>query len=74
MSTAQVLYQQYKALPKRYQKELKQLIEGDESEVFDDISMPAIMGAIEDVKLIRAGKLKTRPISELFKELRDEKI
>ena len=74
MSTAQVLYQQYKALPKRYQKELKQLIEEDESEVFDDISMPAIMGAIEDVKLIRAGKLKTRPISELFKELRDEKI
>lgn len=74
MSTAQILYDQYKVLPKKLRKELKQLINnGDEDEVFDDISMNAIKGALEDVKLLRVGKLKTRPIADLLKELADEK-
>ena len=71
MSTAQVLYQQYKALPKRYQKELKQLIEEDESEVIQ-INLPEFKKAVRQVKLFREGKVKTTPAREFLAELKKE--
>ena len=68
MSTAQVLYQQYKALPERLQKELKQLIVKDENELIE-INLSEFKKAVKQVKLLREGKIQARPISELFKEL-----
>jgi hypothetical protein len=72
MTTAQVIYEQYKVLPKRVKKELTALIIQEQEELYDDISLPAIKRAAENVKLLKAGKLKTRDIGELFKELEDE--
>jgi hypothetical protein len=72
MTTAQVIYEQYKVLPKRVKKELTALIIQEQEEVYDDISLPAIKQAVENVKLLRTGNLKTRDISELLKELKDE--
>ena len=71
MSTAQVLYQQYKALPERLQKELKQLIVKDENELIE-INLSEFKKAVKQVKLLREGKIQARPISELFKELENE--
>ena len=68
MRTAQVLYQQYKSLPQRLQKELKQLILEDENELIE-INLPEFKNAVKQVKLLREGKIQARPISELFKEL-----
>ena len=71
MSTAQVLYQQYKALPERLQKELKQLIVEDKNELIE-INLSEFKKAVKQVKLLREGKIQARPISELFKELENE--
>jgi hypothetical protein len=88
MTTAQVLYEQYKVLPPRIQRELKQMIveeakptstpnvDEDDDENGDTIriSMKALKDSIREVKLLKAGKQKGRPIEELFAELeREEK-
>ena len=65
MSTVQVLYQQYKALPKRLQKELKQLIVEDENELIE-INLSEFKKAVKQVKLLREGKLKTTPAREFL--------
>jgi|JI7StandDraft_1071085.scaffolds.fasta_scaffold73517_4 PHP family Zn ribbon phosphoesterase len=68
MSTAQILYKQYKALPKRLQNELKQLINTEEEELIE-INLPEFKKAVKQVKLLREGKIQARPVSELIKEL-----
>ncbi|MCP1382591.1 endonuclease Q family protein [Runella salmonicolor] len=68
MSTAQILYKQYKALPKRLQNELKQLINAEEEELVE-INLPEFKKAVKQVKLLREGKIQARPVSELIKEL-----
>jgi len=88
MTTAQVLFEQYKVLPKRIQQQFKQLIvQADQPagrpavpDVDDDgdtdthvsISLEALHTSIEQVKLLRAGKITGRPIEELFAELESE--
>ena len=91
MTTAQVLFEQYKVLPKRIQQQFKQLIVqadqpaarppaapvvADEDEEDTDthvsISMEALHASIEQVKLLRAGKITGRPVAELFAELESE--
>ena len=91
MTTAQVLFEQYKVLPKRIQQQFKQLIvqadqtaarpptpTADEDDDGDtdthiSISMEALHVSIEQINLLRAGKITGRPIEELFAELESEK-
>ena len=68
MRTAQVLYQQYKALPERLQKELKQLIVEDKNELIE-INLSEFKKAVKQVKPLREGKLKTTPAREFLAEL-----
>lgn len=84
MTTAQDFYQQYKELPPRVRQELKKMIvkeapfidedEDDDEENSDTIriSLKALKESIEQVKLFKAGKIKSRPISELLAELDNE--
>lgn len=82
MTTAQVLFRQYQVLPKRIRQELKELIiEAEKPSVDEDdndngdtirISMKALKESIREVKLLKAGKQKGRPIEELLAELKRE--
>lgn len=84
MTTAQVLFEQYKVLPKRIQRELKEMIiqeekptlaeEDDDDENGDTIriSIKALKDSIREVKKLKAGKQKGRPIEELLAELQRE--
>lgn len=88
MTIAQVLFEQYKVLPKRIQQQFKQLIvQADQPAVrlpaadeVDDgdtdthisISMEALHASIEQVKLLKAGKITGRPFAEFLAELADD--
>jgi hypothetical protein len=70
MSTAEILYEQYKVLPKKVQNELKALINTDDEEMVS-VSLKGLKRGLKEVKQIREGKIKARPVSELFKELKN---
>ncbi|MFY8009985.1 MAG: hypothetical protein ACOVNW_09800 [Flavobacterium sp.] len=70
MSAAQGFYEVYKALPKKVQKEVKLLIENDETV---EVSLKAIKQGLEEVKQIRDGKLPRKTFAELKKEIANEK-
>lgn len=83
MTTAQVLYEQYKVLPPRIRKELRKLIviesepvaeQEDDDENGDTIriSLKALKESIRDVKLLKAGKLKTTSFDDFLAELKHE--
>lgn len=82
MTIAQVLFQQYQVLSKRIRQELKELIiEAEKPPVDEDdndngdtirISMKALKESIREVKLLKSGKQKGRPIEELLAELKRE--
>lgn len=89
MTTAQVLFEQYKVLPKRIQQQFKQLItqadqpaarpsaapaadEDGDTDTTIRISRAALEVSIEQVKLLKAGKITGRPARELLAELRKE--
>ena len=87
MTTAQVLFEQYKQLPADSQQQLQKLILADklgvtllpnptnEDEDMDttiSISLEALYASIEQVKLLRAGKITGRPAREVLAELRKE--
>jgi len=81
MTTAQVLFEQYKVLPKRIQQQFKQLIVAadqsaarppvadEDTDTHVNISMEALHTSIEQIKLLRAGKAKLSTLEELFAEL-----
>lgn len=71
MSTAQILFEQYKVLPKKIRKQLRTLIEEEENE-YVDISLPHFKEAVKQVKLLKQGKLKTTDAREFLKELAAE--
>jgi polyhydroxyalkanoate synthesis regulator phasin len=71
MSTAQILFEQYKVLPEKIKKQLKTLIEEEETE-YVDISLPAFKDAVRQVKLLKQGKLETTDAREFMKELEAE--
>ena len=52
MNTAQILYEQFKVLPRRVKNELKTLIE-NEGDEYVDISLPAFKDAVKQVKLFK---------------------
>lgn len=85
MTTAQVLFEQYKVLPKHIQQQYKKLIleeerpgasvaQDDEDDTGDtiSISLEALHSSIEQVKLLKAGKITGRPAHEVLAELRAE--
>ncbi len=72
MSTAQIIYEQYKVLPKRVRQELKSLII-EEDEEQDMPLMAQIEQGLKEVKLIREGKLPTRTFADLKREMGDGK-
>lgn len=84
MTTAQVLYQHYKVLPQHIKKELKELIvkeapfideDEDEDEENGDtiwIAVEPLKEGLRELKLVLAGKQKTRPLSVLLAELENE--
>lgn len=72
MSTAQIIYEQYKVLPKRVQKELKELII-KEKESGDQPLLAQIEQGLNEVKLIREGKLPRRTFADLKREMSDAK-
>lgn len=81
MTTAQVLFEQYKVLPKRIQQQFKKLIVAadqpaarppaadEDTDTHISISMEALHTSIEQIKLLRAGKAKLSTLEELFAEL-----
>ena len=70
MSTAQGFYEVYKALPKKIQKEVKQLIESEET---IQVSVSAIENGLKEVKLIQEGKLSRKTFADFKRELANEK-
>jgi len=67
MTTAQIIYEQYKVLPKRVQKELKALIVKENEEEAPSLSlMEEIEESLKQVKLIRDGKLPRKNARDLF--------
>ena len=86
MTTAQILFEQYKVLPKCIQQQFKQLIvqadqpaarppavdaEGD-TDTHISISMEALHASIEQVKLLKEGKITSQPAREVLAEMRQE--
>jgi hypothetical protein len=66
MSTAQIIYEQYKVLPKRVRQELKALIIS-EAEAEKPISlMNEIEESLKQVKLIRDGKMPKRNMRDVL--------
>lgn len=82
MTTAQVLYQQYKVLPPRIKKELKELIvkeatfidedEDDENGNTIRIAVEPLKEGLRELKLVLAGKLKARAAREVLEEIEKE--
>ena len=72
MSTAQILYEQYKVLPKKVKAELKALINREEEEVMTDISLPAIHRGLDFIKKLKEGKVKTTNARQFLAELKEE--
>lgn len=72
MSTAQVIFEQYKVLPKDIKEELVALILDEQEEFYDDISLPSIKRTLEDINLLKEGKLKTTDARQFLSELEQE--
>lgn len=68
MSTAQIIYEQYKVLPKRVRQELKSLIISEEETKKPRSLMEEIEESMKQVKLIRDGKLPRRNMRDLLDE------
>lgn len=71
MTTAQVLFEQYKVLPPRIRHELKELINEDD----EDEKVPLreqIRQGMKEIRLIKDGKLKAKTLGELLQEIKDE--
>lgn len=71
MNTAQIIYEQYKVLPKRVRQELKQLIISEDEEEKSLSLMEEIEESLKQVKLIRDGKLPRRTFADLKQEMKD---
>ncbi|MFN3488618.1 MAG: hypothetical protein ACK4YV_05770, partial [Emticicia sp.] len=71
MSTAQIIYEQYKVLPKKVQNELIALINKDNDE-YVQVYLPSLIAGLNEMKLIREGKLEATSFEDFMKELKDE--
>ena len=71
MSTAQILFEQYKVLPPRIKRELKTLI-NQEAEEEKVPLREQIRQGMKEIRLIKEGKLQAQTLGELLKEMQDE--
>ena len=71
MSTAQILFEQYKVLPPHIKRELKTLI-NQEAEEEKVPLREQIRQGMKEIRLIKEGKLQAQTLSELLKEMQDE--
>jgi len=71
VSTAQIIYEQYKVLPQKVKNELIELINKDNDE-YVQLCLPELIEGLKELKLVFDGKVKARPVSELLKELGHE--
>jgi len=71
MSTAQIIYEQYKVLPKKVQNELLALINKNNDE-YVQVSLPSLIAGLNEMKLIREGKLEPTSFDDFMKDLKDE--
>ena len=69
MSTAQIIYEQYKVLPKRVRKELKALIIKEEEEM---TLMEGLEQSLKEVKLMREGKMPSRTFDDLKRDMKKD--
>lgn len=67
MNTAQIIYEQYKVLPKRVQKQLKALIISEKEQSLT--AMQEIEEGLKEVKLMREGKIPARSFADLKREM-----
>ena len=65
MNTATALFEVYRTLPKRAEKEFKNLVEHEEETTL----MQEIEAGLKEVKLMKEGKIKTRTFADLKKEM-----
>lgn len=71
MSTARIIYEQYKVLPKRVRQELKELIINEGTDERTMSLMEEIEEGLKQVKQIREGKLPRRTFADLKREMND---
>jgi hypothetical protein len=71
MSTAQILFEQYKVLPPRIQREMKTLI--DQEAAGEKVPLrEQIREGMREVRLVKEGKLKAQTLGDLLKEIDNE--
>lgn len=71
MTTAQILFEQYKVLPSRVKRELKEMIIQEEAE--DVVPLKdQIKEGLKEIKLIKQGKLKAKTLDQVLTELEHE--
>lgn len=68
MSTAQIIYEQYKVLPKRIQRELKELIIKDKETEKSLSLMEEIEESLKQVKLIQEGKMTKKNMRDILND------
>jgi flagellar motility protein MotE (MotC chaperone) len=78
MSTARILYEQYKVLPKRIRQELKTLINKDEDikepkQAKKKLLLKEIEESLLEVKMMQNGSIPKRSFSDLLTELENAK-
>jgi phosphopantothenate synthetase len=66
MSTAQIIYEQYKVLPKRIREELKALIVNEDNQEQPLTLMQEIEESLKQVKLIKDGKMPKKNMRDLL--------
>lgn len=71
MNTVQILFEQYKVLPPRVRRELKELINQKEEEEKVPLR-EQIREGLKEVRLIQEGKLQAKSADEFLEELRKE--
>ncbi len=71
MSTAQILFEQYKVLPPRIQRELKTLINQEEADEHVPLREQIRQG-MKEIRLIKEGKLEAKSADDFLAELREE--
>ncbi|MFN3382324.1 MAG: hypothetical protein ACK41O_22915 [Runella zeae] len=69
MSTAQIIYEQYKVLPKRVREELKALIINEGNQEQPLTLMQEIEEGLKEVKLMKEGKMPKRTWADFKKEI-----
>ena len=69
MTTAQIIYEQYKILPTPIRQKLKSLINSEEETETPFSLLADIEQGLAEVKLIQAGKLPRRTFADLKRDM-----